>query len=133
MSAEVSSLSGNGSKSYITTGGDFPDALTGSVLAAKNAENMILVEKDYVPNSIKIAIDHNKLSYFTVLGGTSAVNDTIGIELKHSIESLLFNKQREVSSSYKPTKLVEPNVRFHSITMIQKDLWIAEQLEVLSP
>lgn len=111
-SAEVANRLNNGTKTFITTGMQFSDALTGSVLAAKQSGNLLLVEKDYVPYSIKMIIDKNRLTHFTVLGGTRAVKERVGIELENPIELLLVNKKRSIPSTYKPTKLVEPNVRF---------------------
>ncbi|MHA7139620.1 cell wall-binding repeat-containing protein [Rossellomorea arthrocnemi] len=111
-SAEVANKLNIGTKTFITTGMKFSDALTGSILAAKQNGNLLLVEKNYVPYPIKVTIDKNRLTNFTVLGGTGAVKDRVGTELKNPIELLLVNKKRSIPSSYKPTRLVEPNVRF---------------------
>ncbi|MCA1060818.1 cell wall-binding repeat-containing protein [Rossellomorea aquimaris] len=61
----------------IATGQNFADALTGSVLAAKYFEPIILVEKNSVPASVLNYIDANGTWYYTILGGEGAVSDKV--------------------------------------------------------
>ena len=59
---------------YTATGRSFADALTGSVLAAKNGTSILLVDDKERPVVSELVSNEN-LSNFQVLGGRSAVND----------------------------------------------------------
>ncbi|WP_163099338.1 cell wall-binding repeat-containing protein [Peribacillus alkalitolerans] len=68
--------------SFMATGLSFADALTGSVLAAKQNKPILLTGKS-LPDPIKQIIYDKKITNFTVLGGTAsvttyAVNQAIG-------------------------------------------------------
>ncbi|MDQ0226822.1 cell wall-binding repeat-containing protein [Metabacillus niabensis] len=65
----------NASKAYIATGENFADALTGSVLAAKNDANILLVQQANVPSAIQSVT--SKYNQFTIFGGTVAVSDGV--------------------------------------------------------
>ncbi|MFQ3545350.1 cell wall-binding repeat-containing protein [Halobacillus rhizosphaerae] len=65
----------------IATGENYADALTGSVLAAKWGEPMVLVKKNEIPKEVQALIDENGTSYFTILGGTGAVSEKVENEL----------------------------------------------------
>ncbi|BCB05771.1 cell wall-binding repeat-containing protein [Bacillus sp. KH172YL63] len=58
----------------VATGENFADALTGSVLAAKFYEPIILVKKNNVPSPVTKYIQENGTWYFTVLGGEAAIS-----------------------------------------------------------
>lgn len=74
--AEIATeLVGTTNKAFITTGSGFADALTGSVLAAKEDAVMLLVQKDEVPTPTKAAIDELDILNFRILGGTGAVGE----------------------------------------------------------
>ncbi|WP_223701252.1 cell wall-binding repeat-containing protein [Sutcliffiella deserti] len=60
---------------YTATGRDFPDALTGSVLAAKNNSSILLVDDKVRPDTTNF-IRNSQLDTFHVLGGRPAVSDT---------------------------------------------------------
>jgi putative cell wall-binding protein len=61
----------------LANGQEFPDALTGSVLAAKQNANLLLVEPNNVPyNTYNIFQSYN-IYHFTVLGGKKALDDQI--------------------------------------------------------
>ncbi|MEZ0482160.1 cell wall-binding repeat-containing protein [Planococcus sp. SSTMD024] len=62
-------------KAFIATGSNFPDALAGSVLAAKNDAPILLVRPEAIPDATK-----NQLSIyngFSIFGGTGAVSDEV--------------------------------------------------------
>ncbi|TYS89363.1 cell wall-binding repeat-containing protein [Rossellomorea aquimaris] len=65
----------------VATGQNFADALTGSVLAAKYYEPIILVEKNKVPDPVRKYISDNGTWYYTVLGGEGAVSQKVVEEL----------------------------------------------------
>ncbi|NLM05003.1 MAG: N-acetylmuramoyl-L-alanine amidase, partial [Clostridiales bacterium] len=62
---------------YIASGLDFPDALSGSALAAKGSNFVVLSNLDVAENSIKELIKNNKAEIRSVyvLGGNSIVKD----------------------------------------------------------
>ncbi|MGM7703016.1 cell wall-binding repeat-containing protein [Pseudalkalibacillus sp. Hm43] len=103
---------GDADEAYVATGYDFADALTGSILAAKTNDPILLAEKNYVPNPTKLYVDDRGLNNFTVFGGYNAIDQYVDTELANPIQLLLVNKRRNIPASYEPERLVEPNVRF---------------------
>ncbi len=71
----------SGNAAMISTGYEFADALTGSVLAAKRDAASLLVKKDSVPEATKEAFKQLDLEKLYLLGGTSAVSDQVKAEL----------------------------------------------------
>lgn len=65
---------GNG-KAFIATGTNFPDALAGSVLAAKNNAPILLVKGDTIPEATAKQLA-NYESY-AIFGGTGAVGEPV--------------------------------------------------------
>ena len=63
------------SRAFIATGLNFPDALTGSVLAAKNDAPILLVRPDNIP----VATEQQLPTYrgFSIFGGTGAVSEDV--------------------------------------------------------
>ncbi|ANU17866.1 hypothetical protein BBI11_12855 [Planococcus maritimus] len=70
---------------YIATGRDFPDALTGSVLAAKDDSPILLVRPNKIPNATNKLLSN--YADFTIFGGTGAVSD----EVKDALDEELDN------------------------------------------
>ena len=68
------------SRAFIATGLNFPDALTGSVLAAKNDAPILLVRPDNIPT----ATEQQLPSYrgFSIFGGTGAVSEQVKARLQ---------------------------------------------------
>jgi putative cell wall-binding protein len=64
-----------GDKAIIATGTDFADALTGSVLAAKENAPILLIKKDSIPSSIESLFSH--FTDFNILGGEGALNNDV--------------------------------------------------------
>ncbi|MGM0899465.1 MAG: cell wall-binding repeat-containing protein [Bacillota bacterium] len=66
-------------RAYIATGLDFPDALTGSVLAAKNNAPILLVRPDEIPQ----ATDKQLPAYggFSIFGGSGVVSERLKVLL----------------------------------------------------
>ncbi|MGD6803489.1 cell wall-binding repeat-containing protein [Rossellomorea aquimaris] len=62
---------------YVATGTSFADALTGSVLAAKNKAPLILVKQNEVPAVVNTFIKQKQITDFTILGGKGAVGDIL--------------------------------------------------------
>jgi N-acetylmuramoyl-L-alanine amidase len=70
---------------YLTSGMNFADALTGSVLAAKNNAPLLLTTPTKLPNETKSIIQDKPIKYFTILGGTASVSNNITLLLGKTI------------------------------------------------
>lgn len=66
-------------KAYITTGLNFADALTGSVLAAKNNSPILLVKQTSIPKSTGNLL--STYQSYIIFGGETAVSDLVRKEL----------------------------------------------------
>lgn len=64
-------------KVYIATGMTFADALTGSVLAAKDQAPLLLSHPTAVPQSIRNLVIEKNISNYMILGGPASVPDAI--------------------------------------------------------
>lgn len=71
----ITTLGMDVSRSYVATGSDFADALTGSVLAAKNNAPILLVAQDHVPEHIQPFL--SSIDETFVLGGVNAVGPEV--------------------------------------------------------
>ncbi len=69
----VSQLSPNPQKAFVATGMSFADALTGSVLAAKQNAPLLLAHPTIVPETVKTVIQKHNVNDFVILGGTGSV------------------------------------------------------------
>ncbi|MBF0705294.1 cell wall-binding repeat-containing protein [Alkalihalobacillus hwajinpoensis] len=67
---------------YVSTGMNFADALSGSVLAAKQNAAMLLVKPNMLPKETTEAIEDMEAYDFNVLGGENAVSNDILDQLK---------------------------------------------------
>lgn len=68
---------GNRSRVFVATGADFPDALSGSALAAKEANPVLLATPTRLPNSVGDAIDGLNPDSGVVLGGYTSLNSIV--------------------------------------------------------
>ncbi|WP_209121664.1 cell wall-binding repeat-containing protein [Alkalihalobacillus sp. BA299] len=64
-------------KAYVATGYNFADALSSSVLAAKEHAPVLLVTPDRMPEEVWFTIQENGLSDFTIIGGKLAVSESL--------------------------------------------------------
>ncbi|WP_019414627.1 cell wall-binding repeat-containing protein [Paenisporosarcina sp. TG20] len=62
---------------YVATGQGFADALTGSVLAAKNGAPIILVKQNSIPEPTAQLIEYYDIRNFTLLGGEVAISGSL--------------------------------------------------------
>ena len=69
--------SGGYSQISIATGNDYPDSLSGAVLAAKNNTPLILVNKDTVKSNVAQYINAKSISKAFIFGGTAVVSDNV--------------------------------------------------------
>ncbi|BCB05783.1 cell wall-binding repeat-containing protein [Bacillus sp. KH172YL63] len=82
-SAEIAKhLTPKTNHAVVATGGNFADALAGSVLAAKAGAEILLVKKDTVPEGIMRAIEVDDIRNFHVVGGKNAVSEDVMTQLK---------------------------------------------------
>jgi uncharacterized protein len=82
-SAEIAkNLTPAAENAIVATGKDFTDALAGSVLAAKEGAEILLVKPDEVPESILEAIEKDQIKNFHIIGGVNAVGESVAQTLK---------------------------------------------------
>ncbi|QHA93579.1 pullulanase [Bacillus sp. N1-1] len=79
--ANIALLNQSANAAFISTGMDFADALSGSVLAAKRDAVSLLVMSDEVPAATEEAYDELGINQLYVLGGESAVSEKVKKQL----------------------------------------------------
>jgi putative cell wall-binding protein len=62
---------------FFANGWAYPDALAGSVLAAKKGANLLLVEKNGVPDATQAILDQHQVQNFVILGGPDVISATV--------------------------------------------------------
>jgi N-acetylmuramoyl-L-alanine amidase len=62
-------------KIYVATGATFADALTGSVLAAKEGASILLTRLNNVPEQTFQVLKEKNINSFTILGGTGSISE----------------------------------------------------------
>lgn len=72
-------------KAFLSTGLTFADALTGSVLAAKQNAPMLLTFTDRLPTEIKEVVYERKMKDITILGGPGSVSNSV-LDIPHHWE-----------------------------------------------
>ncbi|WP_407923583.1 cell wall-binding repeat-containing protein [Alteribacter lacisalsi] len=71
---------------YVSSGVNFPDALTGSVLAAKEGKPVVLAGSTRVNEATEAIFTENNVRGFNVIGGPAAVSDDVVNTLLQAIE-----------------------------------------------
>ncbi|MET1042798.1 MAG: peroxidase family protein [Microbacteriaceae bacterium] len=66
---------------YVATGHDFPDALAGSAVAARDGAPVLLVEKDRIPSATSAELTRLRPQRIVVLGGPLVVGATVEAQL----------------------------------------------------
>ncbi|WP_409252057.1 cell wall-binding repeat-containing protein [Bacillus sp. SCS-153A] len=69
-------------KAIVATGKNFADALAGSVLAAKQGAEILLVQPTEVPGVILDAIEADQITKFHIIGGVNAVDEAVAEKLR---------------------------------------------------
>ncbi|MGN7298765.1 cell wall-binding repeat-containing protein [Ferdinandcohnia sp. SAFN-114] len=78
----IRDLNLNPSSVYIATGATFADALTGSVLAAKENASLVLTRQDRLPDSSLSLLSERKITKHKILGGTGSVGNSVVGQLR---------------------------------------------------
>lgn len=78
----VKQLDFNKDNAFMVNGENFPDALTGSVLAAKNQAPLLLTKSNGLPSETKELKSSFTASELYVIGGTAAVGSNSALEFK---------------------------------------------------
>ncbi|MGD6803410.1 cell wall-binding repeat-containing protein [Rossellomorea aquimaris] len=88
-------------ESTIATGESFADALTGSVIAAKKDEPIVLVESDSVPAVVRETINDYQMNSFTIIGGKSVISEQAEKMLTFNPEVLINSAKKHLGTPYK--------------------------------
>ncbi|MBP1081422.1 SpoIID/LytB domain protein [Bacillus capparidis] len=64
-------------KVFLSNGQTFADALTGSVLAAKEGSSLLLIEPNSLPDPVKNLLNEQNTSKYSLLGGIISITDTV--------------------------------------------------------
>jgi len=67
---------------YVSTGSNFPDALSGGAIAGRNGGPILLVKQGTLPGATATELARLKPSKIVILGGTSAVSSTVADALR---------------------------------------------------
>jgi len=78
----IRNLNLNPSSVYIATGSTFADALTGSVLAAKENALLVLTRHDHLPTSTLSILAEKNITKHKILGGTGSVGNQVVEQLR---------------------------------------------------
>ena len=65
------------SEIFVVTGEDYPDALSIAPIAAIKQEPIILVPRDYIPDSVKVYISASNINKTYVVGNTDIIDDSV--------------------------------------------------------
>jgi SpoIID/LytB domain protein len=82
----VKELNINSTMAYVSNGLTFADALTGSVLAAKNGSPLLLTRADSLPDVINSLIDNKDYNVFNILGGPASVEEKVVNQLPNEFK-----------------------------------------------
>lgn len=96
-------LSSKLTKLYIANGENFPDALAGSALAAKDSSAVMLVNNSLAQSTESFLLSNSvSLSNLNILGGEGVVSDEIGniIANSHNIDEIAEGHDKTLMGSY---------------------------------
>ncbi|MFL0268873.1 cell wall-binding repeat-containing protein [Candidatus Clostridium radicumherbarum] len=76
---------------FLATGNDFPDALSGSALAAKNNASIILSDKNSMTDETLNFIKSEGVMNVSILGGTGAISNSVQDVITNTINNNIVN------------------------------------------
>lgn len=82
---KVAEQLGSPSEVFVATGEDYPDALSIAPIASVKQEPIILVPKDYLPDSVKNYITSGHIASTYVMGDTDIIDDSV-VKQFHNVE-----------------------------------------------
>lgn len=85
----------------IATGESFADALTGSVIAAKKDQPIVLVQSDSVPQVVRETIKSYDMKSFTIIGGKSVVTEQAEKMLTFDPSVIVNTAKKHIGTPYK--------------------------------
>ncbi|MBT2685997.1 cell wall-binding repeat-containing protein [Bacillus sp. ISL-37] len=85
---------------YVASGASFADALTGSVLAAKNNSSILLVQPNAVPQEIMTLADQRGIQAFNLVGGTGVLSANVANILSFDVNSLIATAKAYIGVPY---------------------------------
>jgi putative cell wall-binding protein len=91
---------------FVATGFTFADALTGSVLAAKEKASLLLTRPDRLPLQLKQTVIEKGISNFTVLGGNGSIQEITARSLMPQ-ENTHFIEGYSDKKSYTPGQTID--------------------------
>lgn len=103
------------SEIFVATGEDYPDALSIAPIAAIKQDPVILVPRDYMPDSVKTYLSTNNISKTYVMGDTDIIAD--------SVYSQLPNAER-IKGVDKYVRNINANLKFYDV-FTTKDITVA--------
>jgi N-acetylmuramoyl-L-alanine amidase len=120
------------SSAYVATGNTFADALTGSVVAAKENAPILLTEKDNLPSAISSLVLDKKIQNFVILGGVGSVSEKIINQLIGPVPLPLSGKKIVVDAGHggkdpgaQGNGLIEKNVVLDVAKQLKQQLVLA--------
>ena len=76
---------------YLASGNDFPDALSGSALAAKNNAPIFLTDKNSISDATINFIKSKNVKHVVILGGTGSISQSVENTVIAAINSIPVN------------------------------------------
>ncbi|NFP92631.1 cell wall-binding repeat-containing protein [Clostridium sporogenes] len=113
-------------KLYVATGRNYPDALTGSVLAGKTNSPILLVEGDTVNSSTLLFVKNNysNINNVITLGSEGVVNDVVVKSVEEgrniSLETVYLSAEGSKFHRYTCSTLKETKISISRSTAISK-------------
>ena len=95
---------------FVVTGEDYPDALSIAPIAALKQEPIILVPKNYMPDSVKAYLSANTINKTYVVGSSDIISDSIFNQFPSSERIIGADKyERNININVKFDNLFTPN------------------------
>ncbi len=99
-------------KAVIATGGDFPDALSASPLAAYQNVPLLLTKTDSLPTAVKDELKRLKVKEVTLIGGEGAISPMVEMELKSlNIKTTRINGKNRYETSVNIAKQMKTSTQ----------------------